>query len=107
MRARLISFLFIVAALIAAMPKSTGSEAAMAAVARLTKPAAVDEARKALRQTYGKRWTHGRQKRLGCRATSDDAFRCRASWKYSGEFLKRTLLVVDRGESISVSIFSG
>src|SRR5215217_5941461 len=107
MRARLLSLLFIGAALMVATPKLITSEAATSAAARLTKAVAVDEARKALRQTYGKRWTRGHQKRLGCQATPDDAFRCRASWKYRGERFKRTLVVVDRGGSISVSIFSG
>jgi hypothetical protein len=73
---------------------------------RLTRAEATTEAREALRETYRKRWTSGRDRRLHCAATSDDAFLCPARWTYRGRAFRRKVLVVDAGGSVSVSIFA-
>ena len=71
----------------------------------LTKERATAETRKALKAEYGEKWTHGRHRRVRCEASEDNVFRCSARWRYRGREFRRTVLVIDRNGSLSVSIF--
>ena len=93
--------------LLALVGASVAASAARSDEESLTKAQAVTEAREALKATYGKKWTRGRDKRLRCERTDDEAFRCPARWKYRGRSFRRTVLVVDRDGTVSVSIFPG
>ena len=68
---------------------------------RLANRKATTHAKAKLAKQFGKRWRKGKKRTVNCARESATKLRCKASWRYSGERMKATV-VVTRAASGSI-----